>query len=146
MFQGATALTLDAKGRLAVPARHRDTLAPSGKVVVTAYPDGCLWVLPAETWPRMREQVLAAPSVDRASVLFKRLLIGYANEAEVDATSRVLITPEQRDFAQLDRDVWLVGQGSLFELWSDANWRDQRKQIQALAAQPLPAAFQNLAL
>ena len=73
MFQGAAALSLDAKGRLAIPARHRDALtADSGHVVLTAHPHGCLLVYPVPAWVPIRDKVLAAPSLDPMSAMFKR--------------------------------------------------------------------------
>ena len=77
MFQGAAALNLDAKGRLAIPARHRDALTvETGQLVLTAHPHGCLLVYPVPAWVPIRDQVLAAPGLDRMSAMLKRLLVG----------------------------------------------------------------------
>src|SRR5690606_34285350 len=118
MFQGAAALNLDAKGRLAIPARHRDALAiEDGQVVLTAHPHGCLLVYPVPAWIPIRDKVLSAPSFDMQSAQLKRLLVGFAQEEALDAAGRVLIAPSLRRFAELEKQVWLVGQGSHFELW-----------------------------
>ena len=147
MFQGATTLNLDAKGRLAIPARHREALASEdGQVIVTAHPHGCLLVYPVSAWSPIRDQVLAAPSLDPRSALLKRLLVGYAQDEALDAAGRVLLASSLRQFAALEKQVWLVGQGSHFELWADAKWQQQQQAMMALAETGLPPGFDSLAL
>ncbi|MDY0046982.1 MAG: division/cell wall cluster transcriptional repressor MraZ [Thauera propionica] len=147
MFQGAAALNLDAKGRLAIPARHRDALAvESGQVVLTAHPHGCLLVYPVPAWVPIRDKVLAAPGLDPTSAMLKRLLVGFAQEEALDAAGRVLVAPSLRQFAKLDKQVWLVGQGSHFELWSDEGWQKQQEAMLALMNNGLPPGFESLAL
>lgn len=147
MFQGAAALTLDAKGRLAIPARHRDALAvENGQVVLTAHPHGCLLVYPVPAWVPIRDQVLAAPGLDPMAAMLKRLLVGFAQEEALDAAGRVLVAPSLRQFAQLEKQVWLVGQGSHFELWSDSGWQKQQQAMLNLVNTGLPPGFESLAL
>jgi MraZ protein len=148
MFQGAAALSLDAKGRLAIPARHRDALAAlcNGQLTITAHPHRCLLVYPTPAWEPIRDKVLAAPSLETRSAQLKRLLVGFARDEEMDAAGRVLVAPELRQFAQLDKQVWLVGQGSHFELWSDAGWQKQQEEIFALGAELLPPGLETLSL
>ncbi|MCL2656209.1 MAG: division/cell wall cluster transcriptional repressor MraZ [Betaproteobacteria bacterium] len=148
MFQGAAALSLDAKGRLAIPSRHRDALMAlgNGQLTVTAHPHRCLLVYPQPAWEPIRDKVLAAPSLEARSALLKRLLVGFAREEEMDAAGRVLIAPELRQFAQLEKQVWLVGQGSHFELWSDAGWQKQQEEMLALGADLLPPGLETLSL
>ena len=147
MFQGAAALSLDAKGRLAIPAKHRDALAvQDGQVVITAHPHRCLLVYPVPAWIPIRDQVLAAPSFDAHAAMLKRLLVGFAQDESLYAAGRVLIAPSLRLFAQLEKQVWLGGQGSHFELWSDARWQEQQEKMLALATEGLPAGFESLAL
>ena len=147
MFQGATALNLDAKGRLAIPARHRDALAvDNGQIVLTAHPHGCCLVYPVPAWIPIRDQVLAAPGLDPQSAMFKRLLVGFARDEQLDSAGRLLIAPELRQFAQFEKQVWLVGQGSHFEIWSDAGWQKQQEAIFALGDQLLPPGLEDLAL
>jgi MraZ protein len=155
MFQGAAALSLDAKGRLTVPSRHRAALqgtsapaapeAPSSSsLVLTAHPDGCLLLYPAPAWEPIRNRVMAFPSLDARFSLWKRLLVGFAEEVEIDAAWRVLISPELRKVAKLDKQVMLVGQGSHFEIWNHEIWE---KQLQQLAAQSqLPPGMEDFAL
>lgn len=148
MFQGAAALTLDAKGRLAIPARHRDALAElaGNELILTAHPHRCLLIYPAPAWGPIRDKVLAGSSLDQRSALLKRLLVGFARDEEMDAAGRLLIAPELRSFAQLEKQVHLVGQGDHFELWSDAGWQKQQEAIFALGADLMPAGWENLPL
>jgi MraZ protein len=148
MFQGATSLSLDAKGRMAVPARHRDALlkAAEGHLVLTAHPHRCLLLYPAPDWEPIRARILAAPSLEAQSAKLRRLLVGFAVDLDMDAAGRVLIAPELRQYAGLEKDVWLVGQGSHFELWSDAGWKQQQEEIFALGDKLLPPGMENLAL
>ena len=146
MFQGAAALSLDAKGRLAIPARHRDALvaASAGQLILTAHPHRCLLLYPGVAWEPIRDKVLAASSLDPRSAAIKRLLVGNAREETMDSAGRLLVAPELRQFAQLEKQVWLVGQGSHFEIWSDTGW--QRELDAALALNLLPRDLEDLAL
>lgn len=147
MFQGAVALNLDAKGRLQIPARHREALhrPGNGSVVITVHPDRCLLLYPAPAWEPIRDKLLAVSSFDRRESAVKRLLVGHARDENIDAAGRVLIAPELRALAGLEKQVWLVGQGSHFELWSDAGWQSQQEGMFALGAN-LPGSLQDLAL
>lgn len=147
MFQGAAALSLDAKGRLAIPARHRDALVPDGApLVITAHPHRCLLVYPQAAWEPISQKISAMPGLDQRTAALKRLLIGFAQTEEVDAAGRVLVAPSSRQWAQLDKQVWLVGQGSHFELWSDAGWQKQLEAMQSIDSDALPLGFESLAL
>ncbi|GLT23270.1 MULTISPECIES: division/cell wall cluster transcriptional repressor MraZ [Zoogloea] len=148
MFQGAAALSLDAKGRLAIPARHRDALAElaGNELILTAHPHRCLLIYPAPAWGPIRDKVLAGSSLDQRSALLKRLLVGFARDEQMDSAGRVLIAPELRGFAQLEKQVHLVGQGDHFELWSDAGWQKQQEAIFALGTDLMPAGWENLPL
>lgn len=148
IFQGAAALNLDAKGRMAVPARHRDALQAlgEGRLVLTAHPHRCLLLYPAPAWVPIRDKILAAPSLETQSAMLRRLLIGFAVDTEMDAAGRLLITPELRSYAGLEKSIWLVGQGSHFEIWSDAGWQQQQQAIFALGDQLLPPGLENLTL
>ncbi|EXI89636.1 MAG: cell division protein MraZ [Candidatus Accumulibacter sp. BA-94] len=148
MFQGAAALNLDAKGRFAIPARHREALASAGngRLVLTAHPHRCLLLYPEPAWEPIRDKVLAASSFNPQAAAIKRLLVGNAREEEMDAAGRLLVAPELRQFAQLDKQIWLVGQGSHFEIWSDAGWQQQQEAVFALGEQFLPAGLEDLAL
>ena len=128
MFQGASALTLDGKGRLAVPARHRDVLAATagGLLTLTKHPQGCLMVFPRPAWETFRDRVAALPM---SASGWKRVFLGNAMDVEIDAASRVLVSPELRASAKLTRDVMLLGMGSHFELWDAATYAEHEAQV-----------------
>ena len=116
VFQGASQLTLDGKGRVSMPSRHRDTLAANcdGRLTVTRHPDGCLLVYPRPTWEVRREQIAHLPYAARA---LQRLLLGNATDIDLDSAGRLLVPTELRAGAQLERDLMLLGMGAHFELW-----------------------------
>lgn len=148
MFQGATALSLDVKGRLAIPARHREALvaASSGQLVLTAHPHRCLLLYPEPAWVPIRDKVLAASSLNPQSAAIKRLLVGNARDESLDSAGRLLVAPELRQFAQLEKQVWLVGQGSHFEIWSETSWQRQLEIFTGMGDQLLPPDLEGLAL
>lgn len=148
MFQGAVMLNLDAKGRMATPAKHRDALlaASAGKLVLTAHPHRCLLLYPQPAWEPIRAQILAAPSLQVEAAMVRRLLVGFAEEVALDGAGRLLISASLRQYAGLEKEIWLVGQGSHFEVWSDAGWRAQQEAIFALGDKLLPAGLDHLAL
>jgi MraZ protein len=116
VFQGASQLTLDGKGRVSMPSRHRDSLAANcdGRLTVTRHPDGCLLVYPRPTWELRREQIAQLPYSARA---LQRLLLGNATDVDLDSAGRLLVPTELRAGAQLERDLMLLGMGAHFELW-----------------------------
>ncbi|MGE4339298.1 MAG: division/cell wall cluster transcriptional repressor MraZ [Pigmentiphaga sp.] len=119
MFQGSSALTLDAKGRISIPTRHRDALQNQGEgqLTITRHPDGCLLVYPRSVWVERRDQIVQFPMSARA---LQRLLLGNAQDVDMDAAGRVLVAPELRAAAGLERDAMLMGMGTHFELWDAA--------------------------
>ncbi|WP_296227678.1 division/cell wall cluster transcriptional repressor MraZ [Ralstonia sp. UBA689] len=139
MFQGASALTLDAKGRMSIPSRHREALQlqAEGRVTVTKHPDGCLMLFPRPEWELFRERIAALPM---EAHWWKRIFLGSAADVELDTAGRVLITPELRTAAGLERDVMLLGMGSHFEVWDAATYTAKE---QAAMAQGMPDALKN---
>lgn len=127
MFQGASSLSLDAKGRLSVPTRHRDVLnaLASGQLTITKHPDGCLMVFPRPEWEKFRASVNALPESAR---WWKRIYMGNAVDVDMDATGRVLVSPELRDAAGISKDAMLLGMGSHFELWDKASYDAQESK------------------
>lgn len=119
MFQGSSALSLDAKGRINVPARHRDALMDqaAGRLTLTRHPDGCLLMYPRPEWERKREQIAAFPMQARA---LQRLLLGNAQDVEIDGSGRILVAPELRAATGMTKEVMLLGMGAHFELWDAA--------------------------
>ena len=147
-FRGVTELVLDAKGRLAVPARHRETLAAAGdsRLVVTADPSRCLLVYPRVVWEPIQDRLMSLSGFNERIRALQRLLVGHADDAELDASGRILVTPALRAFARLDREVVLVGQGHRFELWGAPEWQAQTAQAIAFDAGGLPPKLDGFSL
>jgi MraZ protein len=125
VFQGSHAINLDAKGRIAVPAKCREALASvcQGRVVLTAHTqDRCVLLYPEPEWEQILPKIEALPSFNKAALRAQRLLIGYATPLELDGAGRLLIPPTLRDYAGLDKNLMLVGLGKKFELWDEAAW------------------------
>ena len=136
-FHGAAVITLDAKGRVAIPTRHRSALLDAGKsLVVTAHPDGCVLIYPAAEWERVRARVEAFPSFHPQASWWKRLLLGFEEHIAPDGSGRILLPSALRLHAKLERDAMMVGQGRYFELWDSGVWA--AKLGQALAGPTAP--------
>jgi MraZ protein len=147
MFQGAVQLNLDSKGRLAIPAKHRDVLLSecAGNLVLTADMDGCLLVYPQLVWQPIRDKLNRLSSFNPKSRALQRLLVGNAEDVLMDNAGRVLISPNLRNYA-LDKRVMLVGQGNKFELWDEAKWQTQQAASLSLMAGDLPAELEGFSL
>lgn len=128
MFRGATKVTLDAKGRMAIPTRYRERLATrcDGQIVVTADLDNCLLVYPLPDWEEVERRLVRLPSLDQQARKLQRLMVGHAAEVEMDSHGRILLSRELRDFASLDKQAMLLGQGNKFELWDEQTLIDNR--------------------
>ena len=129
MLSGHTSLTLDAKGRLAIPSRYRAHLNEicAGKLSVTVHPDRCLMIYPWPEWEVVQRKVMKLSNMNRRARDLQRLIIGYAVEMELDASGRMQLTPSLREFADLDKNVVLIGVGNKFELWSEERWQSCQK-------------------
>ena len=138
-FHGAAVITLDAKGRIAIPTRHRELLVAAGKtLVLTAHPDGCALLYPEAEWERVRAQVEKFPSFHPQASWWKRLLLGFEEHVAPDSSGRLLISGALRLHAKLERDAMLVGQGGYFELWDSGVWNAKLSQALAGPASPPP--------
>jgi len=147
LFRGVTQLTLDAKGRLAVPAKHRDALAADGEpVVLTADPSRCLLLYPRSAWEPIQEKLMSFSSFDERIRSLQRLIVGHADDVEIDAAGRILVPPALRQYARLDKHVMFVGQGNKFELWDEAAWAQQTAQAITFPANGLPSALDGFSL
>jgi MraZ protein len=142
MFQGSSALALDAKGRMSVPSRHRDALLLQceGRLTLTRHPDGCLLLYPRPVWESVRERIAALPI---GASGWKRFFLGNATDVEMDGSGRVLVTPELRRAAGLDKDVMLLGMGAHFEVWDAASLA--AKESEAIAG-GMPEALSVLSI
>lgn len=139
VFQGASSLSLDAKGRLSVPTRHRDVLSANaaGQLTVTKHPHGCLMVFPRPEWEKFRDRIADLPM---EAQWWKRMFLGNAIDVDMDATGRVLIAPELRQAAGLSRDVLLLGMGKHFELWDKARYDAEEAKA---AQEAMPNVFRD---
>ena len=130
MFRGATKITLDAKGRLAIPTRYRERLAArcDGQLVATVDRDHCLLIYPLPDWEEIERKLIRLPSLHKLARQMQRIMVGYATEVEIDGHGRILLSRELRDFAGLDRQAILIGQGNKFELWDEERWNGKRDE------------------
>ena len=138
MFQGTTLITLDDKGRLALPKRARDEAAADGVIVAARHPDGCLVLYPPSAWAPKRDALLKLPFSARG---FVRLVLGSAEELKVDRAGRVLIPAGLRELAGLEREAALVGWGDHFELWDRARLTAAEAQAVAQTVEDLDFTF-----
>ncbi len=139
VFQGTSALTLDGKGRMTVPARHRDALTggTDRQLTFTKSSAGCLWVFQRPAWEDFRLLLLGLPMQADG---WRRLFLGSAVDVEIDSAERLLVPAELRTWAGLDKDVLLIGMGRRLELW-DAQ-RHAVDEAQVLAS-TMPEVVQS---
>ena len=139
MFQGASSLSLDGKGRLSVPTRHRDVLAATAasQLTITRHPHGCLMIFPRPEWEKFRDRIAALPM---DAQWWKRIFMGNAMDVELDGTGRVLVSPELRAAAGIERETMLLGMGNHFELWDKATY--EAREAEAMRAS-MPDVFKE---
>jgi MraZ protein len=138
VFQGASSLSLDAKGRLSVPTRHRDALGASeGQLTITRHPHGCLMIFPRNEWDQFKARIAALPM---QAQWWKRIFLGNAMDVEMDGTGRVLVSPELRAAAGITKDAVLLGMGAYLELWDAATYAAQ--EAEAMKAE-MPDVFKD---
>ena len=147
MFRGIDQLTLDIKGRLVVPARHRDVLLArcGGHVVITLDADRCLLMYPLPEWEIIQQKLEALSNMDPRVRALQRRLIGFALDTDMDAAGRVLVSHALRQYAQLEKAVAMVGQGKKLELWNKDHW-DSRNAPGELAPDGLPPELGDFSL
>ena len=149
MFRGVNHISLDAKGRLAIPVRYRDLLLEhcSGELVVTIdTSERALLVYPKPEWEDIERKVQALSSFNPASRRVQRLLIGHATDIPIDTSGRILITPALRQYANLDKKTVLLGQGNKLELWSEDHWISRRDSWLSDESGDLPPQLESLSL
>ena len=150
MFRGVHNINMDTKGRLAVPARQRESLLAQceGRVVITIDTQSpCLAVYPLQEWERIEAEVQSLPALNPAVKRFQRLLLGYASDLELDGNGRILLPQSLREYARLEKKLVLVGQGNKLELWSESLWLAECQAALAVEAEgEIPAELISLAL
>lgn len=151
MFRGLSAVNLDAKGRLAIPMKYRQLLVDlcAGRLVATIdTEERCLLIYPEGEWDLIQAKIEALPSFNPSARRIQRLLIGHATDIELDANGRILLSQPLREYAQLDKETVLLGQGKKLELWSKDLWNSRRDdyitEVNSLDA--LPDELLNLSL
>lgn len=136
---------------MVLPTRYRDRIVErcQGQMVVTIDRDHCLLLYPLPEWEVLEAKLMRLPTFNEAARKLQRLMVGHATDVELDAAGRLLLPPKLREFAQLERDAVLVGQGGRFELWDEARWNERRDawlaEDTSLPAD-LPADLGNLSL
>ena len=149
MFRGVQHINLDAKGRLSVPARQRESLLDisAGSIVVTIdTQSSCLVLYPLREWERIERDVQNLPTLNPAVRRFQRLVLGYASDLDLDSSGRILLPGALREYAHLEKRVVLVGQGNKLELWSESLWEAECEAALAADAGDLPAELMELKL
>ncbi len=152
MFRGVQHINMDAKGRLAMPTKHRERLLAEceGQLVATIDTQSqCLCLYPLPAWEELEEAIQKLPSMEPAVKRFKRLVIGYASDLEMDkGNGRMLLPPSLREYAQLEKKLVLVGQTNKLEVWSEELWQQEHaKLLEDVATdQALPEQMMSLPL
>lgn len=130
MFRGFSSVSLDSKGRVAIPRRYRERLMEDadGNLVQTLNPlDRSLWLYPLPDWELIEEKLAHLSDFDKQSRRTKQMMRGYATDCQLDAHGRILVPAELRDYACIDRQAVILGQGNKFEIWNKASWEEQRE-------------------
>ena len=149
MFRGVNSISLDSKGRIAIPTRYREDLLArcAGRLIMTVDRDHCLLLYPLPEWELIESKLVRLPSFNAKTRRLQRLLIGHATECDMDGAGRILLPAPLREFAALDKDIMLIGQGNKFELWNQDTWNERRTEwLAATDNDELPAELQSLSL
>jgi len=128
MFLGQYEHTVDEKGRLIVPARYRESLG--NNFIITFGLDICLFVYPLEEWKNLSEKLKLLPLGQRDARAFKRILFSRATTCSLDSQGRVVIMKYLRDYAQIKREVMVIGVLDRLEIWSKDIWQGYFKEIE----------------
>lgn len=123
-FRGPNKLSVDAKGRVAMPKVHRDVLLENGKteLMITGSPAGCLNMYVKDEWLELEQRLMSVPNISKEVQKLQRLYVGTATLVELDGTGRILLSSELRTLAGIDRKAMLIGQGTKFEIWDEGRW------------------------
>ena len=152
MYRGINGINLDSKGRMALPTRYRDEGQQHNgqKLILTIDTDSpCLLLYPIYEWQKIEQKIQALSSFNKATRRIQRLLIGHATEIDVDSSGRVLIPTLLREYAHLEKEVVLIGQGNKFEIWNKQHWQKHRDEWLAEeenGMKDVPPELQSLAL
>ena len=147
MFRGQFSHSVDAKGRVSLPARFRDVLVAEGGdtrfVLTPAVFDPCLHLYPMKAWEEFERKVSELPSLDATAIRFRRLYVSAAVECELDGSGRVLVPEHLRQRIQLEKDALWAGMGRTLELWAKSSW-DAALTMTSEEADSFRAALEQL--
>jgi MraZ protein len=152
MFRGINLVNVDGKGRMPLPARFRETLMhqADGQLIVTIDTEQkCLLLYQLKVWEEIEKKIAALPSFQVTTRRIQRLLIGHATEVKLDTHGRILLPALLRNYAVIDKEVIVLGQGNKFELWSKANWetsRDEWLSADSVGNELLPEELKGISL
>ena len=155
MYFGTNLVKLDNKGRVAIPARHRERLRDScgSRLAVTIHPAGqtCLWMYPWDEWEKTAEMVANLPPLNEQNAMLQHLLFSNLFELELDGQGRILLPQQHREHASLEagQQIAIVGKGRRFEIWSEKEVAAQNAACMEAIQRPdsaLSAELQNLLL
>lgn len=138
---------MDAKGRIAIPARVRESLQAmcGGRVVLTAHTENrCLHLFPEPQWQELLPKVEQLPSFNKTARRTQLLLLGYATPMELDGNGRILVPPTLRDYGEFEKKLLLVGQGKRLELWGESQFNAYLDE--SIDDDDMPEGMQTLAL
>jgi MraZ protein len=120
LFLGEFQHSLDSKGRIILPAKFRDALADG--LVITKGMEKCLFIFSRSEWPHLEDKVQSLPLTKRDARKFSRFFFAGAMKEVLDKQGRVLIPENLRKYAELNRDVVIIGVSNRLEVWSKENW------------------------
>ena len=129
MYRGCSKISIDSKGRLAIPSRYRALILEQAQnnLVITLNPlDRSLYLYPLPEWEIIEDKLAALSDFDKQSRRTKQMMRGYANDCQLDSQGRILIPKELRGHAELSRQAIILGQGNKFEIWNEKTWEKQR--------------------
>ena len=125
MFKGITNIRLDTKGRLTIPTKYRPIIheQSNSKMVITIdSEEKCLLLYPSTSWKKIQQKINDLPSFNKNARRIQRLLIGHAEDLDLDGNGRILLSKPLRSFAEMIKQVTMIGQGEKFEIWSNDIW------------------------
>lgn len=136
MYRGSNSLSVDGKGRLAIPTKYRDALAQrgGGTLIVTIHPDRFLMLYGLADWEPIEAGINALPTFHPVASGLQDMLVANATEVEMDSAGRIVLPPMHRRFAKLDKDVVMLGKGTRFDIWNAADWEARMDALADLPA------------
>ena len=128
MFMGEYSHSIDAKGRLIMPAKFREQLGDT--FIITKSPDKCLYIYTSEDWKRFENKLATLPITNKETRQFVRFFLAGAAECEVDKQGRFLIPSILRNYAELDKEAILAGAAGKIEIWNKERYLADQKEYE----------------